>query len=127
MPQCQRGSAVYTVVSLVDVALMEPRLRRPLPQIYPEPDTEKTIMGSVVYCIHHKDGCKWSDELRKLKVSLAGRRRRDAATPRRREQPKSGDAKYRLPPAGAVTALLDASAEQSPISFGGRVTPPYVP
>lgn len=25
-------------------------------------------MGSIVYCIHHKDGCKWSDELRKLKV-----------------------------------------------------------
>lgn len=27
-------------------------------------------MGSIVYCIHHKDGCKWSDELRKLKVRL---------------------------------------------------------
>lgn len=27
-------------------------------------------MGSVVYCIHHKEGCKWSDELRKLKVSI---------------------------------------------------------
>ncbi|XP_052120968.1 TNF receptor-associated factor 4 isoform X2 [Frankliniella occidentalis] len=39
-------------------------------EIYPEPDTEKTIMGSVVYCIHHKDGCKWSDELRKLKAHL---------------------------------------------------------
>lgn len=25
-------------------------------------------MGSIVFCIHHKDGCKWSDELRKLKV-----------------------------------------------------------
>lgn len=27
-------------------------------------------MSSVVYCIHHKEGCKWSDELRKLKVSF---------------------------------------------------------
>ena len=26
-------------------------------------------MSSVVYCIHHKEGCKWTDELRKLKVS----------------------------------------------------------
>lgn len=25
-------------------------------------------MGSLVFCIHHKQGCKWSDELRKLKV-----------------------------------------------------------
>jgi len=39
-------------------------------QIYPEPDSEKIIMGSVVYCIHHKDGCKWSGELRKLKAHL---------------------------------------------------------
>lgn len=39
-------------------------------QIYPDPESEKTIMGSVVYCIHHKEGCQWSDELRKLKVSL---------------------------------------------------------
>lgn len=31
-------------------------------------EAEKAIMGSIVYCIHHKDGCKWSDELRKLKV-----------------------------------------------------------
>lgn len=38
-------------------------------QIYPDPDSEKTIMSSVVYCIHHKEGCKWSDELRKLKVN----------------------------------------------------------
>lgn len=37
-------------------------------QIYPDPDSEKSIMSSVVYCIHHKEGCKWSDELRKLKV-----------------------------------------------------------
>lgn len=41
-------------------------------QIYPDPDSEKVIMGSLVFCIHHKEGCKWSDELRKLKV-----RRRD--------------------------------------------------
>lgn len=38
-------------------------------QIYPDPESEKAIMGSVVYCIHHKEGCQWSDELRKLKVS----------------------------------------------------------
>lgn len=37
-------------------------------QIYPDPESEKAIMGSVVYCIHHKEGCQWSDELRKLKV-----------------------------------------------------------
>lgn len=39
-------------------------------QIYPDPESEKAIMGSVVYCIHHKEGCKWSDELKLLKVSL---------------------------------------------------------
>ncbi|OAD53735.1 TNF receptor-associated factor 4 [Eufriesea mexicana] len=33
-------------------------------------EAEKAIMGSIVYCIHHKDGCKWSDELRKLKAHL---------------------------------------------------------
>lgn len=27
-------------------------------------------MGSLVFCIHHKQGCKWSDELRKLKVII---------------------------------------------------------
>lgn len=37
-------------------------------QIYPDPESEKAIMGSLVFCIHHKQGCKWSDELRKLKV-----------------------------------------------------------
>lgn len=39
-------------------------------QIYTDPDAEKLIMGSTVYCIHHKEGCKWSDELRKLKAHL---------------------------------------------------------
>ncbi|KAK9738423.1 TRAF-type zinc finger [Popillia japonica] len=39
-------------------------------QIYPDPESEKAIMSSVVYCIHHKEGCKWSDELRKLKAHL---------------------------------------------------------
>ncbi|XP_070502386.1 TNF receptor-associated factor 4 [Chironomus tepperi] len=38
--------------------------------IYPDPDSEKVIMGSLVFCIHHKEGCKWSDELRKLKAHL---------------------------------------------------------
>ncbi|XP_055685595.1 TNF receptor-associated factor 4 [Lutzomyia longipalpis] len=38
--------------------------------IYPDPDSEKAIMGSLVFCIHHKQGCKWSDELRKLKAHL---------------------------------------------------------
>ncbi|XP_065214318.1 TNF receptor-associated factor 4 isoform X1 [Planococcus citri] len=33
-------------------------------------DSEKDIMGSTVYCIHHKEGCKWSDQLRKLKAHL---------------------------------------------------------
>uniref|UniRef100_A0A1A9WDL9 TNF receptor-associated factor 4 n=1 Tax=Glossina brevipalpis TaxID=37001 RepID=A0A1A9WDL9_9MUSC len=27
-------------------------------------------MGSLVFCIHHKQGCAWSDELRKLKAHL---------------------------------------------------------
>lgn len=38
-------------------------------QIYPDPQAEKAIMASVVYCIHHKEGCAWAGELRKLKVS----------------------------------------------------------
>ncbi|XP_319165.4 TNF receptor-associated factor 4 isoform X1 [Anopheles gambiae] len=38
--------------------------------IYPDPESEKAIMGSLVFCIHHKQGCKWSDELRKLKAHL---------------------------------------------------------
>lgn len=42
----------------------------PNPQIYPDPESEKAIMGSLVFCIHHKQGCKWSDELRKLKVII---------------------------------------------------------
>jgi len=33
-------------------------------------EKDKDIMGSVVYCIHHKEGCKWSDQLRRLKVSI---------------------------------------------------------
>lgn len=33
-------------------------------------DSEKDIMASVVYCIHHKEGCKWTDQLRKLKAHL---------------------------------------------------------
>lgn len=39
-------------------------------QIYTEPNSEKIMMGSTVYCIHHKKGCKWTDELRKLKAHL---------------------------------------------------------
>lgn len=41
-------------------------------QIYPGPDSENAIMSSVVFCIHHKLGCIWSGELRKLKVGSAG-------------------------------------------------------
>ncbi|XP_001948355.1 TNF receptor-associated factor 4 [Acyrthosiphon pisum] len=33
-------------------------------------EKDKDIMGSVVYCIHHKEGCKWSDQLRRLKGHL---------------------------------------------------------
>ncbi|XP_054289635.1 TNF receptor-associated factor 4-like isoform X2 [Macrosteles quadrilineatus] len=33
-------------------------------------DSEKDIMSSMVYCIHHKEGCKWNDQLRKLKAHL---------------------------------------------------------
>lgn len=43
-------------------------LRLDLFQNFQDTEAEKAIMGSIVYCIHHKDGCKWSDELRKLKV-----------------------------------------------------------
>ncbi|XP_072375899.1 TNF receptor-associated factor 4-like, partial [Diabrotica undecimpunctata] len=39
-------------------------------EIYSDPESEKAIMSSIVYCIHHKEGCKWSDELRKLKGHL---------------------------------------------------------
>ncbi|KAG8199730.1 hypothetical protein JTE90_000826 [Oedothorax gibbosus] len=39
-------------------------------KIYPDPDAQVAIMGSVVYCIHYKEGCKWSDELRKLQGHL---------------------------------------------------------
>lgn len=39
-------------------------------QIYPDPQAEKAIMASVVYCIHHKEGCAWAGELRKLKVRI---------------------------------------------------------
>jgi len=39
-------------------------------QNFQDTEAEKAIMGSIVYCIHHKDGCKWSDELRKLKVII---------------------------------------------------------
>ena len=37
-------------------------------QVYPESSSQKTIFSSVVYCIHRKEGCQWSGELRKLKV-----------------------------------------------------------
>ena len=39
-------------------------------QTFQDLEAEKAIMSSIVYCIHHKDGCKWSDELRKLKTHL---------------------------------------------------------
>ncbi|KAK6637836.1 hypothetical protein RUM44_008258 [Polyplax serrata] len=38
--------------------------------IYTEPNSEKIMVDSTVYCIHHKKGCQWSDELRKLKAHL---------------------------------------------------------
>ena len=38
-------------------------------QVYPESSSQKTIFSSVVYCIHRKEGCEWSGELRKLKVN----------------------------------------------------------
>ena len=37
-------------------------------QVYPEPSSQKTIFSSVVFCIHRKEGCDWTGELRKLKV-----------------------------------------------------------
>ncbi|XP_076364198.1 TNF receptor-associated factor 4-like isoform X3 [Tachypleus tridentatus] len=36
----------------------------------PDLGTEPEIMGSLVYCIHFKDGCRWMDELKKLKGHL---------------------------------------------------------
>ncbi|KYQ49623.1 TNF receptor-associated factor 4 [Trachymyrmex zeteki] len=46
------------------------RSRSTSPPNFQDTEAEKAIMGSIVYCIHHKDGCKWSDELRKLKAHL---------------------------------------------------------
>ncbi|XP_076362935.1 TNF receptor-associated factor 4-like isoform X3 [Tachypleus tridentatus] len=40
------------------------------PLVYPDPDARATVMGSHVYCIHYKEGCKWTDELRKLQGHL---------------------------------------------------------
>lgn len=45
-------------------------------QNFQDSEAEKAIMGSIVYCIHHKDGCKWSDELRKLKVNPLKKRKK---------------------------------------------------
>lgn len=39
-------------------------------KVYPDPNTEDTVMGSLVYCIHLKKGCKWMDEFRKLQGHL---------------------------------------------------------
>lgn len=39
-------------------------------EIFPDADGEKAIMSSIVMCIHHKEGCVWRDELRKLKGHL---------------------------------------------------------
>lgn len=46
-------------------------------QNFQDSEAEKAIMGSIVYCIHHKDGCKWSDELRKLKVNLLQKKKKE--------------------------------------------------
>ncbi|XP_063239241.1 TNF receptor-associated factor 4 [Bacillus rossius redtenbacheri] len=35
-----------------------------------QPDSEKVLTSSLVHCIHHKDGCQWTDQLRKLKAHL---------------------------------------------------------
>ncbi|XP_067125094.1 TNF receptor-associated factor 4-like [Centruroides vittatus] len=48
----------------------EDRLPLDYAKVYPDPDAEATIMGSMVYCIHYKEGCKWTDELRKLQAHL---------------------------------------------------------
>ncbi|XP_076331692.1 TNF receptor-associated factor 4-like isoform X2 [Tachypleus tridentatus] len=39
-------------------------------KVYPDPESEATVMSSLVYCIHYKEGCKWTDELRKLQGHL---------------------------------------------------------
>ncbi|KAI5697334.1 hypothetical protein M8J75_008802 [Diaphorina citri] len=33
-------------------------------------DSEKDTMGSLIHCIHYKEGCKWYDELKSLKGHL---------------------------------------------------------
>ncbi|KAK4876039.1 hypothetical protein RN001_012461 [Aquatica leii] len=62
-PPCLKNNEINNIMN-------ESHLTSELSQIYPDPDSEKSIMSSVVYCIHHKEGCKWSDELRKLKAHL---------------------------------------------------------
>merc|ERR1712071_16751 len=39
-------------------------------KVYPEPSSQKTIFSSVIFCIHRKEGCDWTGELRKLKAHL---------------------------------------------------------
>ncbi|CAH0381712.1 unnamed protein product [Bemisia tabaci] len=60
-PECApEGDAIGSIKSYVS--------RRRTKEI-PEA-TENDIMSSIVFCIHHKEGCKWSDQLRRLKGHL---------------------------------------------------------
>ncbi|XP_013779268.2 TNF receptor-associated factor 4-like isoform X1 [Limulus polyphemus] len=46
------------------------RERSIIHMVDPDLGIEPEIMGSLVYCIHFKDGCRWMDELKKLKGHL---------------------------------------------------------
>ncbi|CAH1801330.1 unnamed protein product [Owenia fusiformis] len=39
-------------------------------QIYPDTDLQTEIMTNIVRCMHHKDGCKWTDTLQNLQTHL---------------------------------------------------------
>lgn len=67
-------------------------------------------MGSLVFCIHHKQGCKWSDELRKLKVIIpplqAAIRRRRSTPCDHPPPPPAGQKRHRRQPQPVAIARI---------------------
>ncbi|CAM1306547.1 TRAF4 (predicted) [Pycnogonum litorale] len=39
-------------------------------KIYPDPNSQNTIMSAIIHCIHYDEGCQWMDSLRKLRGHL---------------------------------------------------------
>ncbi|XP_013107666.2 TNF receptor-associated factor 4 isoform X1 [Stomoxys calcitrans] len=66
---CQRLSEMFRR-SIAGSSIQSDSRENTYEEIYPGPDPKQAIMGSLVFCIHHKQGCTWSDELRKLKGHL---------------------------------------------------------